>query len=91
MKTNQVYQFEESLNKIKRVEASDFLLTRIQQRIANQQENNISKSWAFTLSASFVLLFAINIVAFSQWNSSANTNQNLVQEMNLSTNNNLYN
>ncbi len=91
MKTNQVYQFEESLNKIKRVEASDFLLTRIQQRIANQQENNISKSWAFTLSASFVLLFAINIVAFSQWNSSANTNQNLVQEMNLSTNKNLYN
>ncbi len=83
----------EALQKIKRVEAPPFLLTRIEAKINSYAPTHISPQWKWIITASFtILLFANAYVVFS-FNKPVTVNniEKVVTSMHLSTSNDLYN
>lgn len=79
------------LDTIQRVEASPYLLTRIQQRIESKQATRFSTTWSWAIGISFVVLLLLNIATLRN-NHDASTNENnLAKSMNLLPNHNLYN
>lgn len=69
---------------IKRANASPFLLEKIAQRIASENEQKISKlnpafKWAFTLTA--ILFISVNIVSIKKI-SSLNDSKNMSEQIN---------
>ena len=70
MEKKNKYQFEEALESISRVEASPFILTRIQERI--KQTEMAPKSLVWALGLSFLIILAVNIVAFSDYSDYTN-------------------
>ena len=83
----------EILQRIKKVEASPFLLTRIQQKIKDAHEQQVGKFWYRTALATFIVLLCVNIYAIRNINV-INTNKSdrdsVFEDMNLIDNNNLY-
>lgn len=52
----------EILKQIKQVEASPFLLTRIQQKIEDKIRNRVSPALAYSIIAMIVVVFTIDII-----------------------------
>ncbi|MES2515747.1 MAG: hypothetical protein V4580_16460 [Bacteroidota bacterium] len=78
------------LKQITKVEASPFLITRIQQKINNTYYTKLSPRLAFGLSASFILLVVLNIAVIAMYHNNTKQEPNLVQSMNLMPHNSLY-
>lgn len=78
----------EALKYVKKVEVSPFLLTRIKSKL-EQLEETISKPAAWSL-ASFTVLLLLITLTIGVKKIKADTSTNLVDEMELMTNNNLY-
>ncbi|MBP9215313.1 MAG: hypothetical protein KBF36_12185 [Chitinophagaceae bacterium] len=81
------------LKEIQQVEAPTFLLTRINQQIANTQNQSASIKWqlAFVLGA-FILL-TVNVWVFTRSNKtqSSSSIETVVSSMSLNNSNQLYN
>jgi hypothetical protein len=83
------------LKRIKVVDAPPFLLTRINQQINNftNTEASVKMKWAFALTFIFVLALNVSIL-FTSATATSKKNaevENIVNTMNLSTQNDLYN
>jgi hypothetical protein len=84
------------LKQIKQTEAPPFLLTRIKQQLQNLQHTEAPVKWKWAFAVSLIIILALNISTLS--NSSGtipvteNTEaQNIVNSLNLSTQNDFYN
>jgi hypothetical protein len=78
------------LERIQKVDAPPFLMTRIQQKIHDAYINKLSPRLAFGLSVSFILIVILNLVVLVNYNRQSKQERNLVQSMNLMPNNSLY-
>ncbi len=78
------------LDQIQKVDASPFLLTRIEQRIANKRSNKLSKPLTWSLGFSFIVLLVINTIIITQVRSTPSEDANLVVALKLMPDNNLY-
>jgi hypothetical protein len=78
------------LNTIKQVEAPQFLLTRVQQRIRRVEQNRWSPQlvWTLFIGLIFIMVLELSIVGKPAFVYS--TEQNIVQLMNLHYDNLLY-
>jgi hypothetical protein len=56
----------EKLNKIQEVEAPEFLLTRIMQKIETSKANTIPMYWGLALSFSFALVILFNSIVITK-------------------------
>jgi hypothetical protein len=83
-------ELNRALSTIQKVEASDFLLTRIQQRIRQSKEAKVGSLGAWSMGLVFVLVLFLNVKVFT-WNSTSDTSvKSLAETMNLIDNNTLY-
>lgn len=88
------------LQRIQKVDPPPFLLTRIQQRIAESYSDAFSRRQSVALAFSFVIVVFVNISVLVYSNSSINSGNysgnhrsaaaTLVQSMNLNSTNELY-
>jgi hypothetical protein len=78
-----------SLEEIKKVDAPEFLFTRIQEKIKRQAEEWIVPEKAWMAILTFVLLLIINIYAIRQLRFHSNE-RSLAQAFQLMPDNNLY-
>ena len=72
------------------MEASPFLLTRIQQKTTNQTNEYISTKWVYAMAASVLLLLCINVFTIVK-KEKTNPIASLAKNMNLLNNDNFYN
>ena len=83
------------LKQIKEVDTPPFLLTRIRQQIQNLQytEAPVKWKWAFALTSVVILALNISILLASSASTTKKNNgiENIVNSMNLSNTNDLYN
>lgn len=79
------------LDTIQRVEASPYLLTRIQQRIESKQASRFSTTWSWAIGISSVVLLLLNIATLRYNHSVSSNENNLAHSMNLLPNHDLYN
>ncbi len=78
------------LSTIKAVETPPFLFTRIQQRIENINQNNVSKKIGYSLITSFCVLLLFNIFVINEYTFSTAKEKKLTQTFGLNLTNNLY-
>jgi hypothetical protein len=78
------------LERINKVDAPAFLLTRIRQKIANAGEQQIAPKWAFAAGFSLLLVVALNLYIITSPAESRPQENNLAQTMNLIPHNSLY-
>lgn len=78
------------LNNIKKVEASPFLLNRIQQKIEAEKQNTISTKWVYAMAASVLILLSLNVFAIVH-KTEKNEAKAIAKNMHLLTNDNFYN
>ena len=76
------------LESLEKVDAPPFLLTRIQQRIANK-ELRVKPVWAYSLAAALLLLFVFNVRAINQ-QAEQTQEQQFIQSMGIQTSYSLY-
>lgn len=81
----------ESLSQVKKVEATPFLFTRIQQRISEATTNKFSGKASLSLAFALVAIVILNIVIIQNYGKPQNSESNFVQNMNIITNNSIYN
>jgi hypothetical protein len=83
------------LKNIKKVDAPPFLLTRIKQQIDNLSnvEAPVKWKWAFALTSVIIMMLNVTIFLKSNESSEKKTTgvENVINGMNLSTKNDLYN
>lgn len=91
MKQIDYHNIDQHLSKIQKVEASPYLLTRVQQKIKLELEENISPVWAWSLAIPFLVFFVLNISLYTSNNNQESSSKTLIEEMNLIQNNSLYN
>jgi hypothetical protein len=81
----------DSLKEIKKVDAPEYLWTRIQQAVESSIDAKFSSKWSFALGVAVVCLLCLNSsVFFSNFNEGA-TEIDLVETLKLDSNNTLYN
>ncbi|MBL0235308.1 MAG: hypothetical protein IPQ02_01445 [Saprospiraceae bacterium] len=78
------------LNTIKQVEAPQFLLTRVQQRIRKVEQNRWSPQLAWTLFIGLIFIMVLELSIVGKPAFVYSTEQNIVQLMNLHYDNLLY-
>ncbi|MCC7027620.1 MAG: hypothetical protein LKG19_12130 [Saprospiraceae bacterium] len=78
------------LNTIKQVEAPQFLLTRVQQRIRRVEQNRWSPQLAWTLFIGLIFIMVLELSIVGKPAFVYSTEQNIVQLMNLHYDNLLY-
>ena len=78
------------LNTIKQVEAPQFLLTRVQQRIRMVEQNRWSPQLAWTLFIGLIFIMVLELSIVGKPAFVYSTEQNIVQRMNLHYDNLLY-
>jgi hypothetical protein len=83
-------ELNRALSTIQKVEASEFLLTRIQQRIRQSKEEKVSSLGAWSMGVVFILVLFLNVKVFTGNFNSYNTAKSLAETMNLIDNNTLY-
>ncbi|MGB1040815.1 MAG: hypothetical protein ACPGVD_08085 [Flavobacteriales bacterium] len=69
------------LDKIQKVDAPEFLYTRIINSIENRTTQSLSKAWVWSAAACLSCVIALNVFAFSSFEVSSS------QDTSLSTNN----
>jgi hypothetical protein len=83
------------LKNIKKVDAPPFLLTRVKQQIQNLSnvEAPVKWKWAFAMTAVIIMMLNMTIFLKSSVTSEKETTgvENVINDMNLSTKNDLYN
>ena len=87
---NEMEQTLDILNNIKKVDASPFLITRIQQKIEIDKINSISTPWVFSIAATVFILLCLNVFTIAK-KPQMNEVSSLAQNMNLLNNDNFYN
>lgn len=87
---NEMEQTLDILNNIKKVDASPFLITRIQQKIEIDKINSISTPWVFSIAATVFILLCLNIFTIAK-KPQMNEVSSLAKNMNLLNNDNFYN
>lgn len=80
----------DNLKKIKRVEVSPYLFTRIKQKIESEKQEIIPNNIAWTINLSFAVLILINIAIFVGSNTKLNETESYAQSINFISNNALY-
>lgn len=88
MKTTESNNLLEPLEHINQVDAPPFLFTRIEQRIKSNALEKVTPVKLGLITASFVMILLINIVGISYTSESKSTD--LLDQLNLQTNYNLY-
>jgi hypothetical protein len=78
------------LDNIRQVEAPEFLLTRIQQKIQQKRENNLSPKIAWALAASLLLILSLNIFVLLSHSNKNEAANNWTHGMNLVNDNSFY-
>jgi len=80
------------LQKMIAVEAPPFLLTRIKQRIVNAASEEVPRIWKLQFAVVGVLVLVLNVSLFLKAHRQSDSEGiwNVVNGMNLSTNNSLY-
>jgi len=81
--------FLKLLETIQEVESPEFLFTRIHQKIESVRVNQISPRLAWGLAVSFCLLITINILILKS-NEVVNHENNLIDNLHISTDNDFY-
>lgn len=81
---------DELLGTILQVDAPPFLLTRIQQKIANQMKTRFSMRLTWALSFSFILVLTLNIFVLVKSTATSTKKQNLAEIMQLTPDNSPY-
>ncbi len=76
------------LAQIQKVEVSPFVWTRIQQKIAQPIQEPFSKTWTYAIAASMLILISLNIFAIEK--DTQQRHNQILKNMNLMTDNNLY-
>ena len=69
---HEVEQALNSLDGLKRAEASAFLFTRIQQRMRNHEQVNQYGNWLFKLAVVLILFMGANVYSYSELPRSTN-------------------
>lgn len=87
---NEMEQTLDILNNIKEVDASPFLITRIQQKIEIDKKNTISTPWVFSIAATIFILLCLNVFTIAK-KPQMNEVSSLAKNMNLLNNDNFYN
>ena len=87
---NEMEQTLDILNNIKKVDASPFLITRIQQKIEIDKINSISTPWVFSIAATVFILLCLNVFIIAK-KPQMNEVSSLAKNMNLLNNDNFYN
>jgi hypothetical protein len=81
----------DKLEEIKKVDAPDYLWTRIQQAVESSTVTKFSTKWSYALGIAVLCLVCLNSsLFFSNFNGDS-TETNLVETLNLDSNNTLYN
>lgn len=78
-----------ALDNIQKVDAPEFMLTRIYAKIDSLKEIEVKPSIAWSLIGTFALVVVINAFVMVKSNKSSNT-QDIVTEMGMNTNNSIY-
>lgn len=90
MKTEENIDFLKPLEHINKVDAPEFLFTRIQQRIANVYTSTFTPRAAWSMGIAFVLILSVNIGIVLKNTKQKNTETTIAETMNLVPTNNLY-
>lgn len=77
------------LEGINRVEVPASLYANIKQRIENELQNSVSTKTVYTMAASFLIFFFLNVYVATQYNS-LRKEANTSETYGFNTNNNLY-
>lgn len=88
MKDTDSFIYDDALASIEKVDASPYLLSRIRQRLKNRDVLSKPQKWFVMLS--FLVLFAVNIVAVNMLDKSAFSPQQTNEFAYLLPQNNLY-
>lgn len=86
---DRVEQRLELLQQLQKVDAPEFLFTRISQQIASQSGYNFPMTLSWVFSASLLLLVALNVLTLTRKISETPT-PNIAQMMNLAPDNSIY-
>lgn len=81
---------DDLLEKVQRVEAPPFMMTRIQARINTIQSEVVKPVFAWSLLGLVAIILLVNLLALKQYRNSQDQ-EDLVQMMDLAPQNNLYN
>ena len=79
------------LEEIKKVDAPEFLLTRIHQKIKDVEINKFSLHLVWTFAASLILLLVLNIIIINDGNKVKRKEVNLAEKFHLTPTNSFYN
>ncbi|MBL7883325.1 MAG: hypothetical protein JNL69_04615 [Bacteroidia bacterium] len=90
MKAEKNIDFLKTLGHIKKVDAPEFLLTRIKQKIANTYANSFSPRIAWSMATGFVIIVVLNIGIAIKTTPQNNKETTIVEAMNLLPTNALY-
>ena len=85
-----VEQQLEQLQQIQKVDAPEYLFTRITEQIANQSRFNFSGTISWVFGVSLALLVGFNIFALTQKLTESAQKPNIAQLMNLAPDNSIY-
>lgn len=77
-------------NTINRVDTPAFLFTRIQAKIKNKEANFFSKKTTLAFSFSLMLIVLLNVFTIAHIKNTNETKTSLIDQFNLTPNNNLY-
>jgi hypothetical protein len=88
MERNPKIEFLKQMEHIQQVEAPDFMLTRIEQRIKNAESEKVSTLKFSLVTLSLIVLLLINVIGIRMYKN--NSEVNLLEQMNMDSNYNLY-
>jgi hypothetical protein len=80
----------EKLNHIQEVDAPEFLLTRIMQKIETSKANTFPMSWGLALSFSFALVILFNSIVITKNTSSNDDIDSYAKSIRLTSSNSIY-
>jgi hypothetical protein len=79
------------LEEIKKVDAPEFLLTRIHQKIKDVEKNKFSLHLVWTFAASLILLLVLNVLIINDGKKVKRKEVNLAEKFHLTPTNSFYN
>ena len=80
----------DALHHIKKVDAPEFLFTRIEQKLKNEKSAKIPAWAVYALSTSLAIVLFVNVFAIVSYSKSSRQEANLAKAMNLLPSNNIY-
>ncbi len=87
---DRVEQRLELLQQLQKVDAPEYLFTRITEHIANQSRGNFSGTLSWVFAASLAVLVGFNVFALTQKLTASAPKPDITQLMNLAPDNSIY-